>query len=246
MVALAMATFANAQITITYRVNMSSAQLGADPGCTATAGIAFDPTADVVEAMGGDYNGWSATTVNCGDAYVADAAVDFVAVGGGIYEKTVTIATFANPADSPFKFRINHAWGNDELRGIGDGNRHLNVSALPAGSSIVVNAIFNDSAMTIVNTTGIKSVKNTVVGLSTSPNPSANGFAKVSYSLNGNDNVTVKVYNVLGSEVATLVNENQAAGAHTINWNTNAADKGVYFVTVKTGSIEKTTRVVVM
>lgn len=241
MIALAMATFANAQVLVTFRVDMSAASLGADAACTA---IPFDPVTDVVEAMGGDYNGWSAAeTVNCGDPFTPNGT-DFVSVGSGIYERTALI-TAATPTDSPFKYRINHAWGNDELRGVGDGNRHLDLSTYTAGSSIVVNCVFNDPTMTIVDITGVKSVDNAVKALTVSPNPAANGFAKLAYSLNSNENVSVKVYNVLGAEVATLVNEAQAAGVHQIEWNTTSTDKGIYTVVAKTSTGSKVVRVAV-
>lgn len=241
MIALAFATFANAQVLVTFRVDMSTAQLGADVACTA---IPFDPATDVVEAMGLDYNNWSATeTVNCGDPF-APNATDFVAIGSGIYERTQLIAP-ATATDSPFKYRINHAWGNDELRGVGDGNRHLDLSTYAPGSSIVVNCVFNDPTMTIIDITNVKAIDNSFSALTVSPNPASNGFAKLSYSLKGNEDVTVTVYNVVGAEVATLVNASQAAGLHQINWNTTNVEKGIYTVIARTTTGSKAVRVAV-
>jgi hypothetical protein len=41
--------------------------------------------------------------------------------------------------------------------------------------------------------------------------------------------VTLKVYNTLGAEVATLVAENLVAGKHQVEWNANDLPGGVYF-----------------
>lgn len=238
---IALATVANAQMNITFRVDMNAAQLGADAACTA---IPFDPSTDVVEAMGADYNNWSATeTVNCGSPFTPNAT-DFIAIGGGIYERTQAI-TPANASDSPFKYRINHSWGNDELRGVGDGNRHLNLSTFPTGASILVTCIFNDTNMVITDITNVKSIENTVAAFVASPNPSANGMTKLTYSLQGNEDVLVKVYNVVGAEVATLVNASQSAGVHQINWNTSTIEKGIYTVIARTATGSKAVRVAV-
>lgn len=41
--------------------------------------------------------------------------------------------------------------------------------------------------------------------------------------------VTIKVFNILGSEVATLVNEVKNSGTHFINFNGSELSNGVYF-----------------
>jgi hypothetical protein len=39
---------------------------------------------------------------------------------------------------------------------------------------------------------------------------------------------------VLGREVAVLVNEEQRAGAHRVDWNASAMPSGIYFYTLST------------
>ncbi len=50
------------------------------------------------------------------------------------------------------------------------------------------------------------------------PNP-FNPTTTISYSIPTDNFVSMKVYNVLGNEVATLVNEQITAGGHKINFN---------------------------
>ena len=59
------------------------------------------------------------------------------------------------------------------------------------------------------------------------PNP-FNPSTQISYSLAQDAYVTLKVYDMLGTEVAKLVNETQTAGSYSINFNANNLSSGVY------------------
>jgi subtilisin family serine protease len=50
--------------------------------------------------------------------------------------------------------------------------------------------------------------------------------------------VTLKVYDVLGREVATLVNEVREPGMHTVQWNAAGLASGVYFYRIQAGPPE--------
>ena len=41
--------------------------------------------------------------------------------------------------------------------------------------------------------------------------------------------VTLKVYDMVGREVATLINTSMAEGVHEVNWNASGLASGVYF-----------------
>jgi len=71
------------------------------------------------------------------------------------------------------------------------------------------------------------------------PNP-FNPSTKISYVLPTASSVKLSVYNVLGQEVANLVNENQNPGSHTVNFNAANLSSGVYFYTIKAGNFTET------
>ena len=48
--------------------------------------------------------------------------------------------------------------------------------------------------------------------------------------------VTLKVYDMLGREVTTLVNENQKPGNYEVEWNAENVSSGIYFYRIQTGS----------
>ena len=67
------------------------------------------------------------------------------------------------------------------------------------------------------------------------PNP-FNPSTIISYQIPQNSFVTLKVYNILGNEVATLVNEQQTAGNHNFNFKANNLASGVYIYKLTAGS----------
>ncbi len=80
------------------------------------------------------------------------------------------------------------------------------------------------------------------------PNP-FNPSTQSHYSLGKADQVSLKIYNVLGLEVATLVNGRQEAGSYTVPFNaagTLGLSSGVYFCRLEAGSFAATNRLILM
>lgn len=64
------------------------------------------------------------------------------------------------------------------------------------------------------------------------PNP-FNPVTVISYQLPVSTHVTLRVYNAIGREIATLVNEMTEAGWHSVEFNGSALSSGIYFYTLK-------------
>ena len=65
------------------------------------------------------------------------------------------------------------------------------------------------------------------------PNP-FNPTTNLQYSIGKAQFVTLKVYDVLGNEVATLVNENKIAGEYQVEFSANGLTSGIYFYKLET------------
>jgi hypothetical protein len=60
------------------------------------------------------------------------------------------------------------------------------------------------------------------------PNP-FNPTTTIRYQIPHDGKVTVRIYNLLGQDVATLVNEQKKAGSYSVEWNASGVPSGIYF-----------------
>ena len=71
------------------------------------------------------------------------------------------------------------------------------------------------------------------------PNP-FNLSTQIRFDLRETGPVAIWIYNVLGEEVANLLDETVAAGSHEVRWSADALPSGVYLVRVNTGDLIQT------
>lgn len=77
------------------------------------------------------------------------------------------------------------------------------------------------------------------------PNP-FNPSTIISYEVPKQSNVLLKVYDILGNEVATLVNEEKSAGSYQIIFDASALSNGVYFYRLQAGNFVETKKMILM
>lgn len=82
------------------------------------------------------------------------------------------------------------------------------------------------------------------------PNP-FNPSTQIAYDVPQQAQITLTVYNLLGQEVVTLVNEVKAAGRYTVTWNGRnargfAVASGVYVYRMVAGEFSETKRMTLM
>ncbi len=77
------------------------------------------------------------------------------------------------------------------------------------------------------------------------PNP-FNPSTRISFVLPADGQVTLRVYNTIGEEVATLVNEVLPAGQHQVLWNAGGLPSGVYFYRIDHAGLTATRRMTLM
>ncbi len=77
------------------------------------------------------------------------------------------------------------------------------------------------------------------------PNP-FNPSTVISYQIPVNSNVTLEVYDILGREVATLVNEEKPAGSYEAQFYGDGLTSGIYFYRIKAGSYTETKKMILL
>jgi hypothetical protein len=77
------------------------------------------------------------------------------------------------------------------------------------------------------------------------PNP-FNPSTTISYSIAERSNVTIKVYDMLGSEVASLVNTVKDAGSYQVNFNAADLASGLYVYTINAGNFSSSKKMMLM
>lgn len=77
------------------------------------------------------------------------------------------------------------------------------------------------------------------------PNP-FNPSTVISYSVPGTEFVTIKVYDMLGNEVAVLVSEEKTAGNHITAFNSTGLSSGTYYYRIQAGSFSDTKKMILL
>jgi hypothetical protein len=77
------------------------------------------------------------------------------------------------------------------------------------------------------------------------PNP-FNPTTSLQYAIGSQQFVTIKVYDLLGREVATLVNEEKPAGKYEVEFNGSEQSSGIYFYQLKAGEYSQSKKMILL
>ena len=114
--------------------------------------------------------------------------------------------------------------------------------------TVVVGTFGNGVYSSKVSITAVKEEKNIPLAFSLSqnyPNP-FNPSTVISYDLPKASHITLKVYDIIGREVANLYEGNQQAGTYTVNFNAFHLASGVYFYQLHAGDFVATKKLLLL
>lgn len=77
------------------------------------------------------------------------------------------------------------------------------------------------------------------------PNP-FNPSTSMQYTINSRQFVTLKIYDVLGNEIATLVNEEKSAGKYEVRFSASSLSSGVYFYKLEAGKFIDVKKMIIL
>ena len=156
-------------------------------------------------------------------------------------------------------YTMTNAEGNYSINGLAAGYYYVFVDkpGFNESSTVMVNTAYditgsplNASAdFSVTSTTTVKAdpaVRPTEFVLDQNyPNP-FNPTTSIRYSLPTAGNVTLKVFDIIGKEVATLVNGYQQTGQYTVTFNASNLSSGLYFYRLETGSVKQVRKMVLL
>ena len=77
------------------------------------------------------------------------------------------------------------------------------------------------------------------------PNP-FNPVTKIKFDVPKSGFVVIKVFDILGKQIATIVNENLTEGSYEVTWNASQYPSGIYFYKLKTGDFTQTKKMILV
>ncbi|MDR3626599.1 MAG: T9SS type A sorting domain-containing protein [Ignavibacteriaceae bacterium] len=179
-----------------------------------------------------------------GDATHGDATAN-----DGIYS---AIIIFPSGSVTPVFFKYGAVFDNvDTLNGgaiyldneAGTGINHTLALNLTGGSEIV-NDKFGDQVTAVVSQ-NTKTLPTKYAISQNYPNP-FNPTTNINYAIPQSGNVSLKLYNILGQEVATIFQGFQKAGNYVANFNASKLASGVYLYRLQAGNFTVTKKMVLM
>ena len=172
-------------------------------------------------------------------------------VSGDIYNVTLTIYQNVNSNPSfftmPVQIRLNTTLGDTTVTLFNDAQiQTYQFDVIGDPQSLV----FDPGNWILKNNTIITSLEDLTFPAQFSleqnyPNP-FNPSTTIEYSVPQNGLVTLKVYSILGKEVATLVNEQVDAGKHKIDFDAIGLNSGVYFYKIESGNFVETKKMILL
>jgi len=216
------------------------------------------------------YDGMQTLNWRLADSVVVDETslvtdIDFTVrplpFGEGVVTGTVTDNS-GQPVNGAFIYAVNSFGeisgyaiadlsGNYTLTGLLSGYYSVSAdmidytAASPVNLSISYNNLNQNANLSLIpaSVTGVNNNKPEVVSeyqlFQNYPNP-FNPVTNIKFSLPERSNVKLIVYNVLGIQVASVMNEVRNAGTHTVSFDASNLASGIYFYKLETGKFTST------
>jgi fimbrial isopeptide formation D2 family protein len=111
--------------------------------------------------------------------------------------------------------------------GLANGTMIYNKAAITFDFNLPV--FTNQTHNMIDDALGIKEIASNYTSISVYPNPVSNNLT-INYNLSASSNVSINVFDMLGSRIAEIANDRESSGQHSIPWNASTVPQGIYLL----------------
>lgn len=133
-----------------------------------------------------------------------------------------------------------------QIQGIDIANAIWEIAFKPDSSAWICTSIGNVfTNATLANVAAVTSAPKEFTLDQNYPNP-FNPSTTISYSIAAKGTVFLRIYNVLGQHVVTIVNGMQDAGEHSVQFDAHSLSSGVYFYTLTSSGLTVSKRMILM
>jgi len=176
---------------------------------------------------------------------VTPGGIPVTVTGGNLfYDSSSTVSFTATPSQLTHNGREYYF-----QRWNGNGNGSYSGTQLNPTITNMNNVIVETAVYDTIAPIGIHNLNNGVPVVyqlhQNYPNP-FNPVTKIKFDLPEQSNVTVKVYDLIGNEVALIHNGELTAGFYEIDWNAGGYASGVYFYRIDAGNFSSVKRMVLV
>jgi hypothetical protein len=172
-------------------------------------------------------------------------------VSGDIYNVAITIyqAVNTNPSffTMPVQIKLNTTLGDTTVTLFNDAQtQSFQFDVIGDPQSLV----FDPGNWILKNNTVVTEIEDVTIPLQYSleqnyPNP-FNPKTVIGYQLLVSGNVSLKVFDILGNEVAILIDGYIEAGNHKVDFNAAGLNSGVYFYTIESANFTETKKMILL
>jgi hypothetical protein len=132
---------------------------------------------------------------------------------------------------------------------VGRGTDHLNsitkASEISQKAKILYASNFDTLTVVSVEETFSENIPDEFFLYQNYPNP-FNPITSIQYALSSRQLITLKIYDVLGNEIATLINEEKPAGKYEVNYDASTLSSGIYFYQLRAGDYVETKKMTLL
>ena len=189
----------------------------------------------------GSFQGWYKLTSAGSGGDILQITVGFFKNGQGIGAAFVTLGDAA----SYTQFSSDITWITADVP---DSAVIAGIVGNGSGGTVNAGTTFYLDDLTFSGATAVQPDENTALSFELAqnyPNP-FNPTTTISYTLPKSSFVTLKVYNLLGQEVAELVNETQFAGKHSVEFTGTDLPSGLYVYKIAAGNFTQTRKMMLL
>ena len=96
-----------------------------------------------------------------------------------------------------------------------------------------------------LNRLSAKEIPDELLLVSTYPNP-FNPVTNITFGIDQDAYIQVKIYDISGREIATLANEHYISGYHSLIWNANKQSSGLYLLVINSNGLSRSQKLILL